>query len=155
MSEASSDLVRTSSFTDDQLAEINSWDDLGTAIGLTGLAQVDSSTFGTGYELLEKKDRLVGTPFAILDWAFREGDYDKDRGYVSLIVLTKSGEKWIVNDGSTGIYDQMKGIDKKLGGTPTVIKVGKGLRKSEYTFVDDKGVEKPATTYYLSMERGQ
>ena len=151
------DVRRTSNFSDEQLAGIGTWDELAKLLGENGVASADIADFGTGFSLLSDKTRLVGVPFAILDWRFNPGDFGD---FVSMTVLTKSGEKWIVNDGSTGICEQMRGVDKRLGGKPTVLRVEKGLHKSEYsTMIWDskKGedVETSATTFYLRLEKAQ
>lgn len=107
---------------------------------------VPMSEFGDGFALLDKneKGRLVGVPFIILDWNFWEGDFGEA---VTLKVITNANEKFRVNDGSTGIRDQMKAIAEK--GEQRAIYVKKGLRRSDYEYQDKDGSKKPATTFYL------
>lgn len=116
---------------------------------------------GDGYSLLKDKATLENIPFLIIDW---NGvvDPDTQRDYASIRLITADGRKYRVNDGSTGIYSQLKTIrdrTKLIGG----IKVPKGLFKSEY-FVDDKtkrpippdkidsfkGAKSKAVTWYLN-----
>jgi hypothetical protein len=139
-------------WTEDDLASINSFDDLATAMAENNVTGVDVSDFGTGYAVLEDKGRLVGVEFAILDWRFSVGDFGD---MVTCYVLTKSGEKWIVNDGSTGIREQMAAIQTRMGGRKAPIRCPKGLTVSEYTYEDAKGEKRPAKTYYLSFERAK
>ncbi len=105
-----------------------------------------ASDFGTGFNLLDKneKGRLVGVPFIILDWNFNEGDFGD---FVSLRVITQANERLVLNDGSTGIRDQMREIAES--GETRAIYVKKGLRRSDYEYTDKDGTKKPATTFYL------
>lgn len=107
---------------------------------------VSASEFGNGFAVLETKDKgqLVGVPFIILDWTLREGD---NGDYVSLEIVTQDNRKLIVNDGSTGILKQIRDIAET--GDTRAIYVKKGLRKSEYTYTDGEGKQKPAVTFYL------
>src|SRR5215469_10341469 len=92
-------------FTNDELGSINSWDELALAIGVkTDVLTKDISEYGTGYSVLNNKDRLIDVPFIILDYRFNLGDQGT---FVSMNVMTKGNEKLIVNDGSTGIRDQL------------------------------------------------
>lgn len=109
---------------------------------------VPGGDFGTGFAVLGKEDkgRLVGVPFLLLDWHFSDGDYGQ---MVSLRLITKAGERYVVNDGSTGIRDQMLEIAAK---TDKAIFFRKGLRVSNYEYTDPKTQEKkPASTYYLDV----
>jgi len=148
-------------FSDVDLAAISSWDDIAVLVGEKGLESFDISDLGTGFEVLDKSDkaRLVGEPFAILDWRFNAGDFGDE--FVSMLVLTGAGRKYVVNDGGTGIRQQMQaitgGLAKKMSVEPekarAVIKCPKGLTRSDYTYVDEAGKKTPATTFYLSLEK--
>lgn len=117
------------------------------------------SDYGTGFEVLDRndKDRLVKNPFAILEWRFTKSrEYNSD--FVSMLIVTENGEKFIVNDGSTGICKQLRAItDERIRvGRPYPqqgLAVKNGLRRSDYTTtLNVNGVEKEieASTYYLS-----
>lgn len=96
--------------------------------------------------ILKDKSVLVGTPFLIVEWFFYPGDFGED--FVSMKVVTMDGRKFIVNDGSTGITAQLRATSEKrnvYGG----MACRKGLRVSEYTYTNDKGVEVPAATFYI------
>lgn len=138
-------------WSDDQLRDIKTLDDLAVALsGREDVKVFDASEFGNGYEVLDKegKDKLIGVYFAIMDWRFNDGDQGE---FVSVTVLTEKGDRYVINDGSTGICEQLREIQKAAGGT-AVIRVKKGLRVSRYTYTDEKdGKEKPAATYYLSF----
>lgn len=102
-----------------------------------------------GLRVINKDDKatLVGVPFFLLSWQFREGDNGE---FVSAVIAFQDGSKAVVNDGSTGIRDQLKGLtaDRIAAGHPTpqaLRMVSKGLRRSDYT--NEHGA---ATTYYLA-----
>jgi len=121
-----------------------------------GLTVSDVTEYGTGFEVCEDKRQLVRVPFIVLDWRFSEGDHGR---FVSMTVVTRDGRKLIINDGSTGIRQQMEKITedrlKRFEGDLTKAHAGlavpKGLRVSEYVYVDrETGKAKDATTYYLN-----
>lgn len=132
---------------DDVLRDINSAQDVLDLYKDSNVEEFEySDEFGTGFEVLETtgKARLVGVPFRILGFRFSNGDQGE---FVSMHVVTDKGEKFIVNDGSTGIYQQCQAMAAK--GKTVGIRCSKGLHRSDYTFVNDKGEKSPATTYYL------
>lgn len=140
---------------DDQtLAEIRSFDDALRQAEATGELE-NYSDYGTGFVVLPtaEKNRLVGVPFVILEWRFTNGDNGL---FVSCAIVTKNGEKLIVNDGSTGIRDQLVKIteQRKAKGRTEPQKsliVERGLTESRYEYPDPKtGEMRPAVTYYLS-----
>lgn len=144
---------RGSAFTDDELQSLD-WTQLAAFMEANpDVATVDVTDFGTGFTVLSDKNRLVGEPFVIVDWRFSLGTYGE---MVTLLVVAKSG-KWIVNDGSTGIREQMSVVDKKMPeGAKTFVQVPKGLTRSDYTYLDQStGKETPAQTFYLSMDKAQ
>lgn len=106
---------------------------------------------GNGFAILptDHKGRLEGLPLLFLSWRFSCGDMGE---FVSALVLapTQNGvEKWILNDGSTGIYNQLKAYSENTGRYGG-LRVKRGLRRSDYTYTDPQtGNEKPATTFYL------
>jgi hypothetical protein len=130
-------------------------------------AVVNVQEFGTGFVVLENKDALVDAPFVIVKGAFYlsetyDGRNGEDAFFVSLHVVDEKGNKWILNDGSTGIADQYRVIAREKGynvstithnlpgpGTPkNPIAVPRGLSKSEYdTTIDGRKVH--GITYYF------
>jgi hypothetical protein len=146
-------------WSDDQLREINTIDDLKRAVVENGVDTADASAFGNGYSVLVDKNALVDREIYIIDWRFNSGIMGE---FATMLVLAEapSGmtEKWIVNDGSTGIRDQLHRWQALNDDKTSVIRVRKGLRVSRYTVMqlDPKtGVEKPipAETFYISTEK--
>lgn len=146
-------------FTEEQLSEVRSFDDALAALNRTGAATVDAADLGSGFALFTTdadKRTLVGVPFIILEFMFNVGDIIDQAGNKKLFstayVVTRDGRKVIVNDGGTGIFVQLEGLAKKYDklGLPYGGVVCKhGLRESKYMYKDDKGVQTPASTFYL------
>jgi len=103
---------------------------------------------GTGFTVLASDDkaRLIGVPFVILSVDFNPGDQGP---FASMMIVTQQGERLIINDGSTGIYAQLDewAVRSEVPGGLLV----QGLRRSDYTYADENGVNRPATTYYLNV----
>lgn len=134
-------------FLDDDLRAITSFDDAVKLLGDTPIT--DSADLGNGFTVLRKNDkrRLVGVPFLILSVDFLPGDFGKD--FASMMIVTKGGEKLIVNDGSTGIADQLLQLRARINGPMRGIVCKHGLRVSDYEYEDTDGMRIPASTYYL------
>ena len=138
-------------FTDDQLRAIDSFD---AALALAGPLESVGDYLGTGFKVLptDEKNKLVGQPFVILGWDFHESDKSSDP-FVSILVVTKTGEKFVLNDGGTGIRRQMQSL-----GESRPFAVPAGLTRSDFYYNETTGEvsNKPkdgystATTYYLS-----
>lgn len=134
--------------TTEELAALSSFDDalklVAAKVGETNVG-VASQEIGDGFKLLENKDQLIGVPFIAVTWDFHQGDHGE---FVSVKLMTKDGQKYIVNDGSSGIRDQLIGYTNKKG-TQGGLFCEKGLRRSQYEYEAEDGTKKPATTYYL------
>lgn len=144
----------------EQLKAITSFDDV-KALALELNADVVSSVeLGDGFTLLDTKDKrlLVGKPLMILTWNFSLGDIGE---FVTARALVQepngSYGKYIINDGSSGIYEQLKRISEANPNAGVVTAV-RGLRVSEYKVpveVTDQEtgetttVMKESTTYYI------
>lgn len=119
---------------DDKLRELSSYAQaLELAAELYEGRIIDlSEELGTGFEVLNdtNKDRLIDKGFLII--AFRFNNSAEFGGlFASAIVMSEAGEKFILNDGSSGIRDQLMDMaqrSRQFGG----YEVKKGLRKSEY-----------------------
>lgn len=103
-------------------------------------------------EIVKDKDALVGVPFLLLQWRFNEGQFGT---FVSAEIVTQDDTVLVLNDGSTGIAQQLKELteyrERNNHPTPYAGRMVKGgLSRSDYTYTDDKGKEVPATTYYLA-----
>ena len=145
----------SSFFRDSDLAAIDSFQSVLDSFKSLGLMPESMSDYGTGFEICKNKDRLVDTDLVIVEWRFNHSEVGTEGVFVSAAVVTKNGEKWILNDGGTGIYQQLRLVtdQRNKAGHPhpqAALMVRGGLTKSEYTYEDEKGKRTPATTYYLN-----
>jgi hypothetical protein len=127
------------------LQGIATWEDVAK---VWGDRIVDVREFGDGFKLLRKKQKetLVGKPFVVAAYKFNDGDFGT---FVTMHIVTKTNDKFIINDGSTGIKDQLTEFFNKTGQLGGLVCPG-GLRYSDYEYEDpDSGELKPARTYYL------
>lgn len=103
---------------------------------------------GSAYSVLDK-DKLIGVPFMIADVRFWHSD-KYDREAVSVMLLTKTTiedkDHFVINDGSTGIYEQVKQMVQSSGRKAGIM-CPNGLRVSEYdTVVHDEFGNEPDKT---------
>jgi hypothetical protein len=147
-----------SALTDDALHDITDFDSAMRVFADAGVIAESISDYGTGFTVVEK-DRLVGVPFIIAEWRFNSGSYKDENGdsrqFVSAACVTKSGDKWVINDGGTGIAEQLATVTRrrlaKGHATPqNGLLVPAGLTVSHYEREDEKGIMQPAKTFYLS-----
>lgn len=148
-------ILKGPQWDDDTLLGIDSFD---AAVALVqaefgGELVSAEETLGNGFTILngEAKNILVGVPCVFMGWNFNAGD--KGEFVSAQIVARMPGGgmlKAIVNDGSTGIFKQLKaftGRTGKLGG----LSARGGLTRSDYKYMDETtGEERPATTYYIN-----
>ena len=128
----------------------DSWDDLTAWVEEHGEGIIEFK--GSAWEVLSDKSLLVGVPFLIADVRAYKGKFGPA---VAICLLTQQplpghdDNKYVINDGSTGIHEQVMSMimtaKRKTG-----ISCPRGLRASDYIYVDDKGNEIPATTYYVA-----
>jgi hypothetical protein len=146
--------TRARRFTTENLRAIRSFDDLQALVeSRPDIVVANASDFGTGFSILDTKDKasLVGEYLAILDWRFNNGDQGE---FVSAEVLVRNGNrKFVLNDGSTGICQQLKDIQHANGGETCLLIVPRGLRVSEYDYVDAGGNTSKARTYYIDYSK--
>lgn len=141
-------------FRDADLAAIDSFADAVKALESFNVAVEKTSDYGTGFAIVKDKNVLIGVDFLILDWRFTDSSkYEGD--FVSATLVTKDGRKLILNDGSTGIRDQLKLVtaERIKKGHPhpqSGIMVQNGLTRSDYDYTDEKGKTTKASTFYLS-----
>jgi len=135
-------------FETEELAGIVGFDDalklLGDKLGQENVLVADQE-IGDGFKLLENKDQLIGVEMLFVSWDFHMGDHGE---FVSVKCVTRDGQKYILNDGSSGIRDQLMGLSAKKNQNAGLY-AKKGLRRSDYKYEDENGNEKPATTYYI------
>ena len=148
----------SSRLEDDDLRAVTSMDDALRLVSEAGAEIEDySQAYGTGFAVLptDEKNRLIKVPFVILEWRFSEGDNGE---FVSALIVTDKGEKLVLNDGSTGIRDQLRKVTENRisrGAADDVahrgLSVPGGLRVSEYDYTDEStGKTSKARTYYLA-----
>ena len=144
-------------YDDDALAGITTFTDAFAAAEAEGGVE-DWADYGTGYDLAEK-GTLVGVPILLQEWKFNPGDFGL---FVSVVGMTEDDRKFIINDGSTGLAEQLWRVteQRKRKGHPrpqTHLIVKSGLRESSYYRHPDGTISKQpqplpyvkATTYYL------
>jgi hypothetical protein len=118
-------------FTDSTLRNVSSFEDaMALASEVYGDVKDITQELGNGFTLLsrEDKNRLVKKPFVVLHFGLTEGDFGT---FASVAVVTKDNKKFIFNDGSTGVRDQLVDLaqtHKRFGG----FMVPNGLAESEY-----------------------
>jgi len=103
-----------------------------------------SEILGDGSTFFDDKSVFVGKPFLVLDWRFIV-DEKSGREYVNVLIMGANGDKARFNDGSTGVYAQLKEVTERVG--KVGLEVRGGLRRSDYV---KEGVGE-ATTYYLAI----
>ena len=163
VSNIAAESVDLSAFYTQTPEEVNAVITFQEAIAASGFNQEDITYLSSPYVILkgDEKDRLLQTPFYIRAWRFAE-DTETERPYVVAFVVTEGNDMFILTDGSTGIYEQLKKLTAKRleeGHAAPVehAMVVNGLRKSEYGLnAENKPAAKgekvvgKATTYYLA-----
>lgn len=143
-------------YSDEELLAVQSFDDaLALAAqyyGEENLVRADE-TIGNGFRLLANKDTLIDVPLILLAWRFNPGQYQDQ--FVSMMVVTKDGRKFVVNDGGSGICQQLATYTNATGRHGGML-VANGFTRSDYEvdLPDPKDpntlVPTPAHTYYLN-----
>lgn len=108
---------------------------------------VSSTELGDGFTVVDKKD-IVGKAMLILGW--EPGKNEKFGPFTIVRAITRTNEKILFVDGSSGIKEQLQ-VFENLTGRAGGILAETGLRVSNYTYTDDKGEERPASTYYIDV----
>lgn len=117
-------------------------DAVKAAAQIYGGVQEIHEELGTGFQLLTDKSTLIDRRLLLLKWNFTNGTYGT---FVSVAVVTEDGGKYIVNDGSTGICEQLRQLslnNDKYGGYIA----NRGLRTSTYTTCKGCGKPRPQFT---------
>lgn len=96
---------------------------------------------GNGFAILKDKAKLIGVRCLFLKWRFTDGDFGR---FVNVAVLTPDGSKYIVNDGSTGIGDQLYQFTQDTGKDAFYL-ADNGLRESTYATCQNCGRPRPST----------
>lgn len=141
------ELVVPRVFTDDDLAEVDSWDTAMSFVdGAFGEAVNAADVLGTGFRMATEDDklRLCGVPLLLMQWVFHPGDFGEDFVAINAVQRHDDGgiSKWIITDGGTGLCAELKAYTKKTGRSGG-LGVPKGLRVSNY-YIDPE-TKKPLT----------
>lgn len=142
-----------SAFTEEDLRAITTFDEaIALATAEHGAAVYADEVLGDGFALLstDGKARLVGVPLCFMEWSFYDGEFGGKFVAARVVARGPSGnvERYILNDGSTGICDQLAKFQLNKGRNGNLI-ARYGLRRSDYEYTDESGKTKPATTYYI------
>ncbi|MFE3653341.1 hypothetical protein ACFXO2_37105 [Streptomyces sp. NPDC059152] len=140
-------------FTDEELTRIRE-------AGFESVAShaADFDEFSDSYPVIKDKRELIAVPFVSLEWQFHEGDHGE---FVSAVIMRRDNSLAVLNDGSSGIYQQYKKMTERIGRQRGPIMHKDGLNTSEYWFnsdtnaisrqrPDDGGDWRKATTFYLT-----
>jgi hypothetical protein len=136
-----SDVERSGMFSvsNAQLKSVNDFDDalaLVKEVYGENAVQLASDALGDGFALTDNKDQFIGVPMVFVKWIFSEGTFKDSegntRGFVSARVVTP-GAKYIINDGGTGIYEQLRQYTADNDGRQGGLVAQKGLRVSRYS----------------------
>lgn len=146
-------IVKSSNWDEETLRGITDFD---AAIALMqqteGGVTVADQVLGDGFALLDsgRKGILEGVPLLFMEWTFNEGNFGT---FVSARVVARNPDggvsRYIINDGSTGIAEQLANYTKRTG-LQSGLLVKNGLRVSQYEYEDpETGKLTPAETYYI------
>lgn len=121
-------------FSTSDLREVKNVDDALKLItdAFGGIQSIGEFELGSGFKLLgdDEKKRLVKVPLILLFWQFNEGDFGEFVS-VTLITADKNADRLILNDGSSGICEQLRDISENTGRYGGIT-IPNGLRVSEY-----------------------
>lgn len=149
------DALDSAVFSDTELRGIGSFEEaMALASDKFGDVLDASAVIGSGFIMLEDKDKLLNETFLILSTSFPEGDFRDADGVAShfavVRLVTARNDHYVITDGGHGIYSQLDEFSVRTGRSGGILVKG-GLRKSEYEYTDDKGNVSPAVTYYLNV----
>ena len=123
-------------FSKEVRGDIQSWDQamqLATE-EFGGVALAHETELGDGFRIATEDDkrRLEGVPLMLMEWTWNDGDFGE---FVSIVAIAQGQDgmasKWILNDGSTGIMEQVRDFEKKYGRNGGLM-VRHGLKVSDY-----------------------
>jgi hypothetical protein len=98
-------LAKRDRVDDETLRNIASFEDaFALATELYGDVTDVTEELGNGFTLITDKAPLVGKEMIVVSCAFSDGDFGQ---FASVAAVTKDGGKFIFNDGSTGVYNQL------------------------------------------------
>lgn len=158
--EPGTEVMRNRLFTDNDLSDIESWEQvlaMATAVAEGDVIPNAADVLGTGFRIADEDDkiRLQGVPLVLLQWFRNDGDFGT---FVSINAVQRhdngSITKWVINDGSTGIAQQLMAYEAKTGSNGPLA-VPKGLRASNYYIDAESGqtLTKTEEREYLASGR--
>lgn len=132
-----------SRIAEDDLRAVKSFEDaIQLAAVQHGTIEDYAEKYGTGFDVLEDKSELVKRDLLFMEWRFHEGDFVG--GFVSIIGMTAEGRKFIINDGGSGLFLDLRRITAEEGRNGG-LRVKKGLRESVYEICPSCGKPRPQT----------
>lgn len=139
-------------FSDDELRSIT---DLDSALALAqshGPVNHVSDLIGDGFSLVKDKRMFLNVRMLVLSWTISKTDKYGDGGEMATVRVVTDTGKYVFNDGSTGIKDQLKSVPSEPFVCP------RGLVVSEYTTQTTNAKtgeieETPAETWYFNTSR--
>lgn len=147
----STEIAEIDGLSDDQLRNLTAPDQVYGLFGAENVEEVNRY-IGTGFTLIDDKTKLLGIPFVVVRYAVNESTKVTRDGkpalFSTIYLITGSGEKFIINDGSTGIHAQCQEILAQRGKLSGLY-VPKGLRVSTYEY-NDNGTTTEASTFYFA-----
>lgn len=163
-------VLSTRVFSDDDLRSLQSFQDVFNRATELGLGVADEPEIGTGFTMLDDKDKLVKVRFVIVEWRFLQSSEitlsdGSPSEYVAASLVTEHNQRYVITDGSAGIFQQLKRITQRRveraqdGVSPyALLPVAGGLRKSEFFVNQETGEIRreggagftKAATYYLA-----
>lgn len=116
-------------FSDAALRDITSFEEaFALAEEVYGDVKDIHAELGNGFTLIDDKGKLKGVAFLILHFGLNDGEFGE---FSSIAAVTKNNDKYIFNDGSSGIKEQLLTLARthqRFGG----FMVHGGLNESTY-----------------------
>lgn len=158
--------------SDETLRELETTDDVLRFLQSQNIEVIDAvKELGTGWVVptdddVVKRD-LCGKELIVAWWTIQPGDYfrtlpdgtQERANFVTMFVITPDNQRYILNDGSTGLARQLEDFTKRTGRNAG-LGCKQGFRVSEYRIDaatqqpvgrDFTGPTEPARTYYLAV----
>jgi hypothetical protein len=164
------EIVPSQGYSDQALKNVQTFEEAAALAAEVYGLEYASDLIGDGFSLVKGDDakrRLVGRPMVVMEWTFHPGDFGSEFVAARIVTPSDSGaaQKFIVTDGSTGIYKQLREMTDQYGKKGGMI-VHSGFRESSYLFCsvcqqavnpthDPAHKVGPASTFYLDPTRKQ
>lgn len=148
------DLIKVDS---DDLGKLLTFEEAAAFLADKGYGVSDVNEYlSDGFEEIDKKDLVNRTFLILMAKVSMSQEYTNEEGVPSpfavVKVITQDGGKFRFTDGSTGICAQIQKLESDREGGAVGAIIPGGLTVSEYKYVDEKGKETPAKTYYFATK---